>query len=132
VFFLTGTLFRKLVSQQFGQFFFCVLTAERMAVHHQVTAFSLQEALGELPFLLVVFETQINGWRGGGITPGAQIFHGFGPVALEEGGANGTHKGALAGLIGAVDEVDPWLKVIQNKRLAELSELFNSQALEFH
>jgi hypothetical protein len=53
-------------------------------------------------------------------------------VALEEGSADGTHKGALARLIGAVDKVDPRLKVVQDKRLAELSELFNSQALEFH
>ncbi len=76
VFGFAGTALRVLVAQQLGQFFFRVVFAVGVGADFQVTAFALQEALGEMPGAALVLEIQFNGGRRRGIAPGAKVVNG--------------------------------------------------------
>ena len=79
-----------------------------------------------------MLEGQFNGGSGCRVAPGAKVIHRLGPVTFKESRPDGTHQGTFAGFVGAVDQVQAGLKMLKGKGLAELAQLFNLQALQFH
>src|SRR5690606_40476440 len=77
-------------------------------------------------------EGQFNGGSCCRVAPGAKVIHRLGPVTFKERRPDSTHQGTFAGFVGAVNQVQARLEIIQDKGLAELAQLFNFQALEFH
>src|SRR5690606_17204595 len=84
------------------------------------------------PVPALPIEIQLDGGRGGGITPGLQIIHRPGFVALEKSGANGPDHGALARLVGADEQIDARLQIRDFQRLAKLAQLFDPYAAQPH
>ena len=115
----------ELEAKKFRQFFLGFVFAVAVGINLEITAFALEKAFYQVPVFLLRFEIQGDGGGGSRIAPGAQIVNGTGAITFEESSANGPHQRALAGFVGAVDQVEPRLKVVQHKRLPELSKLLH-------
>ena len=129
---LAGTPLGVLVAQQFRQLFFCIVFTPGFITDRQVTAGAFQKTFDQAPLGPLMLEGQFNGGSCRRITPRAQVVYRLGPVTLEKRRPDGPHQGTFAGFVGAVNQVQARLEIIQDKGLAELAQLFNFQALEFH
>jgi len=127
---LAGPLAGEGKAEALGQVVFSVHPVQRARANLQAAALLVQKALDELMSLAAQQEVQLDGGGGAGVAPGLQIVHRGGAVALEEGGPDGPHQGALASLIGAGQDVETGGEIRQLEGLAELAQLLDAQAGE--
>ncbi|CAB3682489.1 hypothetical protein LMG26696_04479 [Achromobacter pulmonis] len=111
---------------------FLAFKALRAAVDQQLAAGPRQEVFLQLVIMAVMAERQLDAGPRAALAPWGQVGHGAGAVALQERGADGRGHGALAGFVGADEQVQAILQAIQHQRLAELAELFQGDARELH
>src|SRR5690625_1252210 len=132
VFGAAGAPARQRIAQQPGQLFLRLVAGVALAVHPQITAGLAQKALGQLPASPRGLE--VNGDLRGrsAVCPGQQVANGGGAVALEKGGAQCPHQGALAALVGAGKELDALAEIIQDHRLVEAAQLGHLNAANSH
>ena len=129
---LAGALAGVLEAEQFSEAVLGLGTVQALRADAQLAALARQEALHQAAGLATEFEVQFHGRCGGRIAPGAQVVHRAGAVAFEEGGADGGDEGALAGFIGAAEQVQSGGEIADLERRPELAQLFDAQAGEFH
>ncbi len=129
---LAAAFLGELEAEEFGQLVLGVGAVEVAGAQLQIAAGATKEALGEPAGLAVEGEIQLDGGGGAAVAPGLQVFDAFRAVALEEGGADGGDEGALARFVGAGEHVEAGLEAGDLQRLAELTELLDAQAGEFH
>jgi hypothetical protein len=127
-----GAAVCKSEAEQLGQEVLGLGAFEPPAAGLQLAALLLQKALAQAAGLIAEGEIELDGGRGGAVAPGPQVVHRGRAVALEEGRADGAHQRALAGLVGAGEEVEPGLQVGQLEGLAELAQLAHLQPRQPH
>lgn len=121
-----------LVAEQFGEAVLGVLAVERLTTDPQHAALAGEKGLGEPARLAVEFEVEFHAGRRTRFAPGTQVVHAGGAVTLEEGRADGRDDRALAGLVGAGEQVQARGQRVDFQRCAELAELLDADAGELH
>lgn len=127
-----GAAAGELEAEQPGEPFLGLLAAERAAADLQIAALLAQEALDQPPALAAPVELERDARRRRGIAPRLQVLDAGGLVTLEERRADRAHQRALARLVGTGEQVDAIGEVFDAHRLAELAELLDADAAQFH
>ncbi|CAB3735817.1 hypothetical protein LMG3458_05271 [Achromobacter deleyi] len=112
-----------------GLFAFQALGA---VVDQQFAAGARQELLFQEIVVARMGERQFHAGARAGFAARRQVGHGARAVAFQERRANGRGHRALAGLVGADEQVQAVLQTVQHQGLAELAEFFQGNARELH
>ena len=129
---LARALAGELEAQHLGQEVLGLDAFQRAVAHQQLAALLVQETLAQPVGGAAGLEVDLHQRRGGAVAIGPQVVDAGGAVALEERGADGAHQRALAGLVGAAEDVQAGLQVGQLEGGAELPQLGHAQALQLH
>ena len=119
-------------AEQCSEPVFRLIFAEHLLTDTQIAALTAHELLGKRAGHAVEIETDFDRRLSACLAPRQQVFQMRRLVAFEK---NRTHRfgnRALAGFVGAGEEVQPRLQIADDKTPVELLELLDRNAFELH